>query len=346
MAAAYPAPPPIGPDRPVAAVPDGDLAAGLVGWGAVGPSMTLIAGPLIQAADNTTVLSPPVTVPPSGQVLAIVLGVPGANAMVDIRARPVDGGADIPLATIVPRRAVQEWRVGVGGIRGRTVRIVIDPVTSLGRRMLVRSVGPVYEVLPGWEVSRGLPVVSDLWGRAGVVVDGGVLDMRTPRVTVPRGTGHLGMVVRGTGRVRASAAGHVATATASTGRWTALHVPVPVHGGALRVSVSAIPGEGARLVVADIATPVRPVRVARVSVRGSGTGSVVVAIVGTVATGMQGEVRIGARVVGRGTVRADGRLVIRARGEGVARVVLRADAGRSGARARVVLPAAAGTPGS
>jgi len=319
---------------PVAAVPNGDLSAGLAGWAAVGPGLSLVAGPIIQASDNTTVLTPPLEIPPTAQAITVVMGVPGANSVVQVSARPVDGGVGIPLAVITPDRAVRAWSVGVGAARGRTVRLAIDPVSSLGRRLYVRSVGPVREVLPGWQVSTGLPEVRRAWGRRAIVAQDARLVMRTPDVGVPAGTRFLGLAVRGTGVVRAAAGGRAARVSASRARWTALRVPVPRRGSA-RMSVTAIPAPGERLALSGVATPVRVVRLRGVSVSGAG---VVRAQAGPAAAGARVEVRIGSRVVGRATVRPGGAVVVRTRGAGPARLVLRDDAAVIGTSVPVVLP--------
>lgn len=336
VAGAQPAPPAISPPRTVADVPGGDLSGGLAGWGAVGPSMLLVGGPLIEAADNTTVVSPPFTVPPSGQDVSVVLGVPGANAVLEVSARPVEGGADVPLATIVPDRAVREWQVGVGAVRGRTVRLVIDPITSLGRRLYVRSVGPVREVLPGWEVSRGVPVVARAWGREGILAADDPLVTRTPPVSVPSGTRFLGLMVRGDGAVRASVGARSVRVGSTASRWTALRVPV--RGAVARMAITATPSDGGRLMVSGVATPVRQARVRVLSVTGPPGRAVVRATVTPDAGGMAAEIRVGARVVGRGTVRPDGSLVIRPRGTGAARLVVLDDAAHIGAGVAVRLP--------
>lgn len=335
LAAAQAVPPRITPPVTVAAVPGGNLATGLEGWGAVGPGLSLVPGPVIQASDNTTVLSPPVAIPPTGQAIAIVLGVPGANAVVDVRARPVEGGPDIPLGSVVPDRAVRAWPVGVGPVRGRTVRIVLDPVASLGRRLYVRSIGPVQEVLPGWEVQSGLPAVQAAWGRRGIVVDGEVLSVRTPPLALPAGTRFLGLAVRGSGSVRAGAGGATRRATAAPDRWTAVRVPVSRAGGAARMAVVASPEQGARIVLAGVATPVRAVRLAGIRVS---AGGVVRARVVPAIPGIRAEVTAGGRVVGRGVVRPDGVLAIRARASGRARLAVIDDAGVIGTAASVSLP--------
>lgn len=333
LAAAQGGAPPIGPAVDVGVVPNGDLAGGLEGWGAMGPGLSLVGGPVIQASDNTTVLSPPVAIPAAGQSLPVVLGVPGANAVVDIRARPVEGGADIPLGTIVPDRAVRAWAVGVGPARGRTVRIVIDPVTSLGRRLYVRSVGPVREVLPGWEVTRGLPQVTSAWGRRVVMADDAALSLRTPVVALPPGTRFLGLAVRGSGTVRAGAGRRGARAVASADRWVAVRVPVAPGAGA-RMAVTATPAPGARLALSGVGTPVRVARITGVSVS---RGGLVRARTGAFAAGARVEVRIGRRVVGRGVVRPNGSMAVRARGTGPARLVVQDDAGVIGTSVPVTL---------
>ncbi len=332
MAQPVPAPPSIGPAIAVAAVPNGDLSSGLDGWTPVGRTMVLGSGPIIEAADNTTVVSPPVAVPMSAQVMPLVVGVPGANAVLDVRARPVEGGPDIPLSTIVPERAVRQWQVGMSSVRGRTVRIVIDPVTSLGRRLYVRSVGPVQQVLPGWNLTGGNPMVDGAWGRRAIIADDAPLGVTSPAVSVPSGTRFLGMGVRGSGTVRASVGGRVVRVRATPGRWTALRVAVR-RGSAARLAVTAVPGEGERIALSDVGTPVRQVRVTGLSV----SGSTVRATVGPSAAGMRAEVRIGGDVVGRGTVGAGGRLVVRATGAGAARLVLLDDAARIGTGVPVVL---------
>jgi hypothetical protein len=247
--------PALGPAVPLQPVPNGDLVAGLDGWSQVGPTMTLIGGPIIEAGDNTTVLGPAFTVPATAQALPMVLGVPGANATLDIRARPVEGGSDIPLATIVPDRAVRSWDVGVAAIRGRTVRIVIDPVTGLGRRLYVRSMGPPEEVLPGWSVSRGLPVVVTRWGKRGLEVQDAPLAATTAPFTPAARTRFVGVSVRGAGRITASMRGRSLRAAAAAGSWTTLRFAVPAGLSGVRMSFTATPAPGERLMVGGIGAP-------------------------------------------------------------------------------------------
>ncbi|MBM3633790.1 MAG: hypothetical protein FJW99_00600 [Actinobacteria bacterium] len=258
LAASQSVVPALGPSLGLEPVPNGDLVAGLEGWSQIGPTVTLIGGPIIEAGDNTTVVGPAFTVPPTAQSLPMVLGVPGANAALDIRARPVEGGDDIPLATIIPDRAVRSWDVGVAAIRGRTVRIVIDPVTGLGRRVYVRSIGPPVEVLPGWSVTSGLPVVAARWGRRGLDVQDSPLAATTVPFTPAARTRFVGISVRGAGRITASMRGRSQRATARAGSWTTVRFAVPPGLSGARISFTARPAAGERLMVAGIGAPVAP----------------------------------------------------------------------------------------
>ena len=332
------APPPIAPGQDLLAVPNGDLADGLSGWGAVGPSLELVGGPLVQAADNTSVVTPPVTVPATGQSLPVRLGVPGANALLDVRARPLDGGPEVALGIIEPTRAVRVHDVPVGAVRGRTVQIVLDPITSLGRRLYVRSVGPVQEVLPGWQVRRGLPGIIRAWRRQGVRSRDGVLALRTPSLEIPAGVSRLGLVVRGSGVVRARAGARTVRRRAEWSRWTAIHVPIRPGRDGVVMDVTAAPRPGRRLVVAGVGTPVRLVRLSGASARPLGGRALVRARTRPPAPRAQAEVRIGRRVVGRGIVDASGRISVRANGSGPARLVLLPDAGSTGDEVPVRLP--------
>jgi len=332
------APPPVAPGQDLLTVSNGDLADGLAGWGAIGPSLDLVGGPLVQAADNTSVVTPPVTVPVTGQSLPVRLGVPGANALIEVRARPLDGGPEVALGPIEPTRAVRVHDVPVGAVRGRTVHIVLDPITSLGRRLYVRSVGPVQEVLPGWQVARGLPGIIRAWGRQGVRSRDGVLAMRTPSLDVPGDVSRLGLVVRGSGAVRARAGARTVRRSAEWSRWRAVHVPIRPGPDGVVMDVTLAPRPGRRLVVAGIGTPVRPVRLSGASARPSGGRALVRARTRPPAPGAQAEVRIGRRVAGRGTVDAAGRVSVRATGSGPARLVLLPDAGSTGDDVPVRLP--------
>jgi len=336
--AAEPGVPELGPPVDLGVIPNGDLATGLEGWGRVGPSMVLGGGPTVEAADNTSILTPVFTVPPGGQSLPIRLGVPGANAVVQVRARPVEGGPDIPLATIVPERAVRRWDVGLGAVRGRTIRVVIDPITSMGRRLYVASVGPVQAILPGWDVAVGLPVISTAWGRRAIVAGDGPVSLTTPPIPSAAGTRFIGLAVRGEGRVRAVAAGRAVTASPRGRDWMALRIPVR-GGKPVSLAITATPEPGKRLVLSDVGVPVTAVRLSAVSVRRVGGGAIVTARVSPNPRGVRAEVRVGTRLLGRGTATADGGLVVRVRTGGTsARLVILDDARHIGTSVPLSLP--------
>lgn len=248
--------PALGPAAALEPVPNGDLVAGLEGWSQVGPTMTLVDGPIIEAGDNTTVIGPPFTVPANAQALPMVIGVPGSNALVDVRARPVQGGADIPLASIVPDRAVRSVDVPVASVRGRAVRIVLDPVAGLGRRLYVRSIGPPVAVLPGWAVTSGLPVVTSRWGKRGLDVRDAALVATTAAFTPAARTRFIGISVRGSGRISASVRGRTVRASATPAAWTTLRFAMPQGVGAVRMAFTATPAPGERLMVGGIGAPV------------------------------------------------------------------------------------------
>ncbi|NBQ43984.1 MAG: hypothetical protein EBU23_16355, partial [Mycobacteriaceae bacterium] len=171
----------------VASVPNGDLSAGLDGWGVVGPasSMVLGDGPIIAASDNVTVVGPAIALPPDAQVVPVAVGAPGANTVVDVRARPLDGGAEVPLTTIVPARGVASFDIPVGQFAGRSIRLVLDPTMSIGRRMIIGGMGPVRSLLPGWGISGGQVSVITAWGRTGLRMQGGRTTAVTPAMPVP-----------------------------------------------------------------------------------------------------------------------------------------------------------------
>ena len=318
---------PLGPASDLAAVPNGDLSSGLLGWGVLGPATSLVLadGPVISASDNTTVLGPLVAIPQGAQVMPVRIGVPGANAFVDVRARPQGGGPDIPLITLLPDRGVRSMDVPVGAVAGQTVRIVLDPVSSLGRRLLIGGMGPVRAALPGWSVAAGLPVVARSWGRSAFRVDDGTLTASTPGVVLGGGSRYLGVAVRGSGTVIASAGGAQARLTASDGSWTWLHVRVA--GAQRRMALTATTTEGGMLALGPVATPARGVSLS--ALRAS--AGRVTAKVGPLATGLRVQVRVGARIVGTARVAPSGRVSVGTSGAaGRGSVVVLGDASRAG----------------
>ncbi len=331
-------PPPLGPAIDLGGPPNGDLSDGLTGWTWEGPSATLADGPVIVTGDNTTLLSPSFTVPAGAQSLEVMLGVPGADAVVSVRARLDDGGGDVALGTIVPHRAVRRFTVSIAQVAGRAVRIVLDPTTSLGRRVLVRSVGPVRTVLPGWSVTRGLPAVMSSWGHPAIRVSDDALQVDTPPIIPGAAARFLGVSVRGQGRLIASIGAHRVVATASGAAWRHLRVAVPAGAGSVVLGLKAEPsGEG--LAVANAGVIVHQVAISALAVAAAGNRAVVRARVGPAAAGLQAQVRQGSRVVGRGRVSSRGTLVVRVAATGSRAVLeVRGDATRIGSRHAVSLP--------
>lgn len=311
----------------MAPVPNGDLADGLTGWGQVGPTMTLEAGPIIVASDNTTVLTPSFTVAAGAQVVLVSLGVPGANAVVGVRARPDDGGADVSLITVTPDRGVRTFAIPVGAVAGRSVRLVLDPVTSLGRRLLVGSVGPVRWVLPGWSVGQGLPIVGRAWGRSVIRVSNGRVQASTPAVALSPADRYLGFAVRGSGTVQAGAGGRQVRVTATGSRWTWAHVRVRGRTSSAALRLTAVATEGSVLALGPVGTPAHGVRLSGLRV----AGGRVIARVGPRATGLRVLITTtGGRVVGRGRVPVSGSISIGlSSGSGRAVVTVQGDATRT-----------------
>lgn len=332
------APPPLGPAIDLGGPANGDLRDGLAGWTWAGPTVALADGPVIVTGDNTTLLSPSFMVPPGAQSLEVMLGVPGAAAVVGVRARPDDGGAEVALGTIVPHRAVRRFTVSIAQVAGRAVRIVLDPTTSLGRRVLVRSVGPVRMVLPGWSVTRGLPAVMSSWGRPAIRVSDDALQVQTPPITPGAAARFVGVSVRGQGRLIASVGARRVVAAASGAAWRYLRVAVPTGASSVVLGLMAEPsGEG--LAVADAGVIVHQVAISALAVAAAGDGAVVRARVGPAGSGLRAEVRQGSRVVGRGRVSSRGTLVVRVAATGSRAVLeVRGDATRIGSRRAVSLP--------
>lgn len=320
---------PLGPMTDVGQVPNGDLASGLLGWGvAVGPasSMVLGDGPIISASDNVTVLTPSFVVPADGQVVAVSLGAPGANTVVDVRARPDDGGPEVPLTTVVPARGVASFDIPVGTLAGRSVRLVLDPTMSIGRRIVIGGVGPVRSLLPGWTLSGAQASVVTTWGRTALRVQEGTLAATTPVVTLGSGTHYLGFAVRGAGSVTAGAGGRRVRAAATGGTWTWAYAPVPRGRTSARLTLSAITPAGQSLAIGPVATPARALLLRNVVAQ----GGVVRAQVGPGATGLRVVVTVAGRTVGTGRVNGAGAVTVRVPSSGRATLQVIGDASRVG----------------
>ena len=333
MALAGPGGAPLGPMTDVGVVPNGDLSAGLEGWGVVGPasSMVLADGPIISASDNVTVIGPVIALPADAQVVPVSIGAPGANTVVQVRARPADGGAEVDLTTIVPERRVTSFDIPVGQFAGRSIRLVLDPTMSIGRRMVVGGMGPVRSLLPGWSIGGGQASVVTAWGRSALRVQGGRTTVVTPVLPVARPARYLGVAVRGSGVVTARAGGATVRTVATEGAWTWTYAPLPAARAASALSIIADPTDGAALSLGPVATSARGTRIRTVS----RSGPVVTATLDPWARGLRAVLRVSTRTVARGTVRAGGTLTLRASTAGRATLVLLGDATRTGA-SRVV----------
>jgi hypothetical protein len=216
--------------------PNGDLSAGLAGWDVQGrePPVSLAPAPGVRLRANTTLVSPPLVIPAGGQSLLLTVRAPAAAALLEVRARPVEGGAEIPLGTLEPATAARAWAVGVSALAGRTVRVVLDPVPALGASLDVLAVGPVVAPLPGWTVTRGSLEPAGAARRRSVRVDGGVLDLRSPAFAPGPAARELIVAVRGEGTLRLTAGGRAVTARASAA-WRDVRVPVRPGRRALRL---------------------------------------------------------------------------------------------------------------
>ena len=324
---------PFGPSVDLAPVPNGDLSAGLDGWGVMGPASSLVftPGPIISASDNVTVLSPVIALPPGAQVVPVSIGAPGANTVVDIRVRRLSGGGDVEVLTIVPARGVTRFDVPVAQFAGQSIRLVLDPTTSIGRRMIIGGLGPVRSVLPGWSLEGAQPSVVAAWGRLALRVEGGRARLTTPPMQVARPARFLGFAVRGSGVVTASAGGRGVAATAVDTGWTWAYAPVPAGRPSTALALTVDPAVGSTVAIGPVATAARPIVLQRVSV----SGRTVAAVVGTGAAGLRAVIRIGMRTVASATVPRTGRVVLASRVGGRATFEVVGDATRATAR-RVV----------
>ena len=152
-----------------------------------------------------------------------------------------------------------------------------------------------------------------------------MLTATTPAVALGGASRYLGVAVRGSGTVVASAGGAQTRLTASDGAWTWLHVRVA--GAGQRMSLRATTTEGGVLALGPVATPAQ--RVSLSALRAS--AGRVTAKVGPLATGLRVQVRVGARIVGTARVAPSGMVSIATSGAaGRGSVVVLGDASRAG----------------
>ncbi len=190
---------------------------------------------------DTTLVSPPFLVPAGAQALTVTASSPELGANLEVRARPAEGGADIPLGTLGPPSVLAQGQVTLAGLAGRVVSIVLDPVPGLGRALDVAAVGPVEIPVPGWTVLAGVPTVVASGGSRELRVEDDPLALAS--APFAPGPGAVALLVRlaGDGTLQASAGGRAVIARATT---TPRDVRVPVTPGAVPVTLSltATPG--------------------------------------------------------------------------------------------------------
>ncbi|WP_217915724.1 hypothetical protein [Miltoncostaea marina] len=223
--------------------PNGDLSAGLAGWEALGVEPVVPLGRGVRVHGNTTLVSPPLALPPGAQTLRVTVRAPAGGALLEVRARPEAGGPEVRLGELEPGRARRSLPVGVAGLAGTTVRIVIDPVPALGTSVEVHRVGPVTAPMPRWRVVTGALEVAGARGRRSVRVADAPLELVSPAVRRPRGARELTLQVRGDGLLRARAGARPAVARALA-RWRTVRVALPRRGATARLRLRAVPGPG------------------------------------------------------------------------------------------------------
>lgn len=215
---------------------------------------------------NTSLVSPPFAVPAGAQTLMVTARAPASAALLEVRARPAEGGPEIPLGTLEPGRAPRPMAVAAAAVAGRTVAIVLDPVPALGGTLDVLRVGPVTAPLPGWTVAAGVLDVAGAGGRRAVRADD-PLRLASPRFRPGPGTRALLVAVRGDGVVVAGARGRRVTARA-TAAWRDVAVPLRA-GGRASLSIDVRPA-GGRIELRDLGLVRRTTRVTAPRLRRSG----------------------------------------------------------------------------
>jgi hypothetical protein len=323
--------------------PNGDFAAGLEGWDVQGREAPALLGPGARIPGNTSLVSPPLLIPPGSQTLRIASRSGAPPGLVVVSARPVEGGPDIELGAIEPARKRSTAVVGVGAVAGRTVRIVLDPVPSLGTTVDILRVGPVLSVLPGWTVERGAPEPTVVGHRPALRVSGDPLEIASPSFRPPPLARQMLVAVRGAGVVSIRAGARRAVLRASS-RWRDVTVPLRRRdGGRVVLDITATPDlrplQLRDLGVVRTAVVARDVREGR-----SGGRRVVRALLGRNGAGLRVDV-LGAGARRVGTARADrrGRVLVRVSPAARGRLTLavRPDRTRIGLRARVPSPGGA-----
>jgi hypothetical protein len=303
----------------------------------VGREPPALLGPGARIPGNTTLVSPPLLIPPGAQTLRIASRSGAPPGLVVVSARPVEGGPDVELGAIEPGRTRSTAVVGVEAVAGRTVRIVLDPVPALGTTVDVLRVGPVQSILPGWRIERGAPAPAVVGHRPALRVAGDPLRLVAPAFRPPSLGRQMLVAVRGEGVVTIRAGARRATLRASS-RWRDLRVPLRRRAdGRVVLQVTATPDlrplQLRDLGVVRSAVLVRDLREGR-----SGGRRVVRARLGAGGAGLRVDV-LGAGARRVGTARADraGRVLVRVAPAATGRLTLavRGDRTRIGVRVRV-----------
>jgi hypothetical protein len=281
---------------------------------------------------NTTLVSPPLAVPAGAQTLAVAARAPTSGAILDVLARPAEGGPDVALGTLEPGPAARPLAVAIAPVTGRTVSIVLDPTPALGATLDVLRVGPVTAPLPGWTVAGGGLDVAGPRGRR-VVRAGDRLQLASPGFRPGPGARALIVAVRGDGVLRADAGGRRVTARA-TAAWRDVIVPLRSPSAAA-LRLDARPG-GGPLELRDLGLVRRTTRAAGLRARRAGGRVRVEARLVPAGGRLAAELRDGrGRRVARGRADGAGRLRLRGPGAGRLTLVVAGDRTRIGLRARI-----------
>jgi hypothetical protein len=224
--------------------PNGAFSDGVAGWQSVGPRPAVITGAgaarFVRLGANTTLLSSPMTVASRAQAVTLQVRSRSRGGILIVRALREDG-RQVALGTIVPGPGFRRHDVGLGPVRGRTVRLVLDPVAGLGRTVDVRRVGPVRQLARRWLVRSGAP---QRLRRGLVEVATGPLVMRSASFRPGVAARAVLVQIRGTGVVTLRAGGRSVRRTASRRAWRTLRVPISRRALRISVTIVARPGAG------------------------------------------------------------------------------------------------------
>jgi hypothetical protein len=320
--------------------PNGDLRQGLAGWSVQGREAPEPQARGVRLRGNTTLVSPPFPVPAGAQALAIAARA-AAPALVEVRARPVDGGPEIALGALEPGPATRPLAVAAAPVAGRAVRVVLDPVPALGASLDVLRVGPVTAPLPGWTAARGAPQVAGRRGRR-LLRAAEPLELVSPAFAPGPGARALLVAVRGDGVLRAAAGGRRVAARAGSA-WRDVAVPVAARAGRVTLRLEVRP-DGGEMELRDLGIVRRATRAVGLRARRAGAGSRVAARLVPAGGRLRVELRDArGRRLARGRSDAGGRLRLSARGRprgGRLVLVVPGDRTRIGLRAVLRIPGA------